>query len=99
MVCYIEVNVVIIICRSLLRTFHLDLGRRITDTCFMSYNRTSTGVGPESASAENLQPYRSQYLLRPEAMESIFYMWRLSHDPIYREMGWTMIQVRSIPFP
>ena len=29
-------------------------------------------------------------LLRPEAIESIFYMWRFTKDPKYREWGWRM---------
>jgi hypothetical protein len=27
-------------------------------------------------------------LLRPETVESIFYMWRFTKDPKYREWGW-----------
>ena len=33
------------------------------------------------------------YLLRPETVESYFYLWRHTHDPIYREWGWEMVQV------
>ncbi len=29
-------------------------------------------------------------LLRPEAIESIFYLWRFTKDPMYREWGWKM---------
>ena len=27
---------------------------------------------------------------RPEVIESIFYMWRFTHDPKYREWGWSI---------
>ena len=31
-------------------------------------------------------------LQRPETVESLFYMWRITGDPIYREWGWTMFE-------
>lgn len=27
---------------------------------------------------------------RPETIESIFYMWRITGDPVWQERGWTM---------
>jgi hypothetical protein len=33
-----------------------------------------------------------QNLLRPEALESIFYMWRATHDPVYREWAWDVFR-------
>uniref|UniRef100_A0A2D4HPA9 alpha-1,2-Mannosidase n=4 Tax=Colubroidea TaxID=34989 RepID=A0A2D4HPA9_MICLE len=32
------------------------------------------------------------YILRPEVVESYFYLWRLTHDPKYREWGWEAVQ-------
>ena len=32
----------------------------------------------------------SHNLLRPEAIEALFYLWRFTKDPIYREWGWKM---------
>lgn len=29
-------------------------------------------------------------LLRPETAESLFLLWRVTKDPIYREQGWAM---------
>lgn len=34
----------------------------------------------------------SHNLLRPETVESLFYMWRFTRDPIYREWGWQMFR-------
>ena len=31
-------------------------------------------------------------LLRPESTESLFVMWRVTGDPIYREWGWLMFR-------
>ena len=36
------------------------------------------------------------YLLRPETVESIFVMWRLTHDQMYRDWGWKVVQVREV---
>eukprot|EP01138_Halocafeteria_seosinensis_P005982 gb/GECG01006114.1/.p1 GENE.gb/GECG01006114.1/~~gb/GECG01006114.1/.p1 ORF type:complete len:1193 (+),score=115.25 gb/GECG01006114.1/:1-3579(+) len=31
-------------------------------------------------------------LLRPETVESLFVLWRVTHDPVYREWGWNVFQ-------
>jgi len=31
-----------------------------------------------------------RYILRPEAIESVFYMWRITGDPEWQEKGWRM---------
>lgn len=36
------------------------------------------------------------YILRPEVIESYFYMWRITKDPKYREWGWEAVQVRNV---
>ena len=33
-----------------------------------------------------------KYLQRPEAIESMFYMWRLTHDQKYRDWAWEIAQ-------
>ena len=33
------------------------------------------------------------YLLRPETVETYFYLWRLTHDQRYRDWGWEVVQV------
>lgn len=77
---------------------HMELGKAITNTCRESYNRTKTKLGPESFSftdsveAEALYIHERQYLLRPEVVESYFIMWRLTHDPRYRQWGWEVVQ-------
>jgi len=32
----------------------------------------------------------TRYILRPEAIESVFYMWRITGDPIWQDKGWQM---------
>lgn len=33
------------------------------------------------------------YILRPEVIETYMYMWRLTHDPKYRQWGWEAVEV------
>lgn len=33
------------------------------------------------------------YILRPEVIETYWYMWRFTHDPKYRQWGWEAVQV------
>ena len=33
-----------------------------------------------------------EYILRPEAMESFWYMHQITGDPKYREWGWTIFR-------
>ncbi|KAL1606510.1 mannosyl-oligosaccharide alpha-1,2-mannosidase [Paraconiothyrium brasiliense] len=40
----------------------------------------------------NIKPLDAHNLQRPETLESLFVMWRITKDPIYREWGWTIFQ-------
>ncbi|XP_073728715.1 mannosyl-oligosaccharide 1,2-alpha-mannosidase IA isoform X2 [Misgurnus anguillicaudatus] len=77
---------------------YLDLAAEITHTCHESYSRTATKLGPEAfrfdAGAEATATRLSDryYILRPEVIESYMYMWRLTHDPKYREWGWEAVE-------
>ncbi|KAI8611761.1 glycoside hydrolase [Chytriomyces sp. MP71] len=73
-------------------TTHLDMGSQITEYCWEMYAHTSTGIGPENVRGDNIQAVDRQYHLRPEAVESLFYMWRYTHNEIYRERAWVIVQ-------
>ncbi|TPX34916.1 hypothetical protein SmJEL517_g02602 [Synchytrium microbalum] len=74
-------------------TTHLNIGRGITESCFLSYMVSETGLGSEFVDPHTFAPGSSPYyILRPETIESIFYMWRLTHDPMYREWNWVIAQ-------
>lgn len=61
---------------------------------------SATKLGPEAfrfdgggeATATRLTD--RYYILRPEVIESYMYMWKLTHDPKYREWGWEAVEVR-----
>jgi hypothetical protein len=51
------------------------------------YNSTATGIGPEYTNDRT-----SGYALRPEVIESLFILWRVTGLEYYREMGWKIFQ-------
>lgn len=77
---------------------YLQLGADIANTCHESYIRSDTKLGPEafhfdgSTEAKAVRPNEGYYILRPEVIETYFYMWRLTKDTKYREWGWEAVQ-------
>ncbi|NWS11144.1 MA1C1 mannosidase, partial [Pachyramphus minor] len=80
------------------RQRHMDLAAEITNTCHESYARSDTKLGPEAfrfdAGSEAMATRLSEryYILRPEVVESYMYLWRLTHDPKYRQWGWEVVK-------
>ncbi|KAM4567468.1 mannosyl-oligosaccharide 1,2-alpha-mannosidase IA [Fundulus diaphanus] len=80
------------------RQHYLDLAAEITHTCHESYTRSTTRLGPEAfrfdsgAEATATRLSDRYYILRPEVIESYMYMWRLTHDPKYRDWGWEAVE-------
>lgn len=71
----------------------LRIGKELTKTCTEMYFRTATGLAPEIAYFTSLsgpekdiyiKKFDSHNLLRPETVESLFIMWRLTGDVQYR---------------
>uniref|UniRef100_A0A8C5NX35 alpha-1,2-Mannosidase n=1 Tax=Jaculus jaculus TaxID=51337 RepID=A0A8C5NX35_JACJA len=79
------------------RAHYRELAAQITRTCHESYARSDTKLGPEAfwfnsgREAMATQLSESYYILRPEVVESYMYLWRQTHDPIYREWGWEVV--------
>lgn len=76
----------------------MELAAEITHTCHESYVRSDSKLGPEAfrfdSGTEAMATRLSDryYILRPEVVESYLYMWRLTHDPKYRQWGWEVVQ-------
>ncbi|XP_044770376.1 mannosyl-oligosaccharide 1,2-alpha-mannosidase IC isoform X3 [Neomonachus schauinslandi] len=79
------------------RAHYRELAAQITKTCHESYARSDTKLGPEAfwfnsgREAVATQLSESYYILRPEVVESYMYLWRQTHDPVYREWGWEVV--------
>ncbi|KAK9467649.1 glycoside hydrolase [Lipomyces arxii] len=79
----------------------MKLAKELMKTCYEMYKVTKTGIAPEIAyfntadgSTEdmNIKWQDSHNLQRPETVESLFVMWRITKDPIYRQWGWEIFE-------
>eukprot|EP00759_Apiculatamorpha_spiralis_P024807 PhF_6_TR27973/c0_g1_i1/m.41385/K01230/MAN1; mannosyl-oligosaccharide alpha-1,2-mannosidase len=68
----------------------LKAGEDITYTCHMMYARQRSGIAPETVHffGQDFENGALYYLLRPETVESYFYLWRITKDEKYRKWGW-----------
>ncbi|RLO13323.1 hypothetical protein DYB28_011607, partial [Aphanomyces astaci] len=71
---------------------HLDMATKLMHTCVSYYTRQPTGLAPDLMHLPGFDVLNSIYKLRPETVESLMYMYRVTHDPIYREWGWAMFE-------
>ncbi|CAI5666389.1 endoplasmic reticulum mannosyl-oligosaccharide 1,2-alpha-mannosidase [Oreochromis niloticus] len=80
---------------------HMDLAVQLMETCHQMYKQMETGLSPEIAhfslqasdgSDVIVKPADRHNLLRPETVESLFYMYRFTKDTKYRDWGWDMLQ-------
>lgn len=77
---------------------YMEVAKELTHTCHESYDRSYTKLGPESfrftegAEARALKSSEKYYILRPEVIESYFYLYRLTKDEKYRDWGWEAVQ-------
>lgn len=65
---------------------------------------TALKLGPESfkfdgaVEAVAVRQAEKYYILRPEVIETYWYLWRFTHDPRYREWGWEAALVNKPVF-
>lgn len=71
---------------------HLELAKKIMETCYEMYHQQPTGLAPEAVSFPSLSVRENQHRLRSEAIESLFYLYRVTKDSRYREYGWDIFQ-------
>ncbi|PGH04498.1 mannosyl-oligosaccharide alpha-1,2-mannosidase [Blastomyces parvus] len=81
----------------------INFGLDLVEGCYHSYNSTATGIGPEGFGwdrnkvPDNQREFfnekgfyisSSNYNLRPEVIESYYYAFRVTGDPMYQEWVW-----------
>jgi len=79
------------------QTRDFTTGAEITRTCYEMYHRTATGIAPENSvfpQGVDMEPdpRAKHYLLRPETVESLFVLYRLTGQEKYRTWGWEIFQ-------
>uniref|UniRef100_A0A3P9QAR1 alpha-1,2-Mannosidase n=1 Tax=Poecilia reticulata TaxID=8081 RepID=A0A3P9QAR1_POERE len=84
---------------------HMDLAQQLMETCHQMYRQMETGLSPEiahfnvqgsEALIAVLQPADRHNLLRPETVESLFYMYRFTKEAKYRDWGWDILNPSRI---
>ncbi|ODQ56767.1 glycoside hydrolase family 47 protein [Wickerhamomyces anomalus NRRL Y-366-8] len=77
------------------------IAKEITHSCWKTYEGTATGLSPEivvfntNEDAKEdfyIKPLDRHNLQRPETVESLFILYRITKDPIYREWGWKIFE-------
>lgn len=78
-----------------------QFGADLTYTCYRMYKDTPTGLAPEIAVFNtdetkardfHIKPLDRHNLQRPETVESLFYLYRLTGDEKYRKYGYEIFQ-------
>ncbi|MDE3156815.1 MAG: glycoside hydrolase family 47 protein [Acidobacteriota bacterium] len=67
---------------------HVDLAARLQDSSFLMWNLY--GIEPEVLDYKTMTVKAPGYHLRPEIVESTYYLYHFTHDPKYLAMGRTM---------
>src|SRR5205814_146844 len=70
-------------------TGDLDHARRLQDSAFKMW--TLHGIEPESFDYKEMRVTRAGYELRPEIVESAYYLLHFTKDPKYLAMGETIL--------
>jgi len=83
----------------------LRVAEGLAESCYWAYNTSLSGIGPEGfrfpyeTSDDNneddddsISIINGDYILRPETVESLFVMYRVTGDKKYQDMGWNIWQ-------
>uniref|UniRef100_UPI0037E91FAC mannosidase, alpha, class 1B, member 1b n=1 Tax=Semicossyphus pulcher TaxID=241346 RepID=UPI0037E91FAC len=80
---------------------HMDLAKQLMETCYQMYVQMETGLSPEivhfnmhEGSTRDIEVKLADRhnLLRPETVESLFYLYRFTGDHKYQDWGWEILQ-------
>ncbi|KAI3879492.1 hypothetical protein MKW92_000869 [Papaver armeniacum] len=74
---------------------YLQLAEELAWTCYNFYQSTPTKLAGENYffhPGQDMSVGTSWNILRPETVESLFYLWRLTGNKTYQEWGWNIFQ-------
>ncbi|XP_054358949.1 endoplasmic reticulum mannosyl-oligosaccharide 1,2-alpha-mannosidase [Pongo pygmaeus] len=81
---------------------HMELAQELMETCYQMNRQMETGLSPEIVHFNlypqpgrrdvEVKPADRHNLLRPETVESLFYLYRVTGDHKYQDWGWEILQ-------
>ncbi|KAG8545997.1 hypothetical protein GDO81_019934 [Engystomops pustulosus] len=81
---------------------HMEIAVALMETCYQMYRQMETGLSPEishfllhasqGSKDIDVKPADRHNLLRPETVESLFYLYRFTGDTKYQDWGWEILQ-------
>ncbi len=74
---------------------HLKVAEQIAETCHFMYESMETKLAPDVARVlpnNQLEVHDAKYILRPETVETYFYLWKVTKDPKYRDWGAAVLE-------
>ncbi|XP_044295848.1 endoplasmic reticulum mannosyl-oligosaccharide 1,2-alpha-mannosidase [Varanus komodoensis] len=81
---------------------HMSLAVELAETCYQMYRQVETGLSPEivhfnmhaqkNRKDVEIKAADRHNLLRPETVESFFYLYRFTGDKKYQDWGWEILQ-------
>merc|ERR1711916_152852 len=78
---------------------HLGLAKELANTCYALYSRSPSGLAPDVVTfntrptpgvTDDFRIKSSNYLLRPETLESLYILHSITKDPMYKEQAWSI---------
>ena len=82
----------------------LEFAEELAYTCYLTFARQPTHLAPEISyfnTAPNspvdfyVKPNDAHYLLRPETIESLWYLYYVTGNKTYQDWGWNIFQVNG----
>jgi mannosyl-oligosaccharide alpha-1,2-mannosidase len=77
---------------------YIAYAEELGETCWQMYARQGSGLAPDTvrfvAAGAGAEMVGSDmhWQLRPETIESLFYLWRATGDEVYRRRGWAIFE-------
>ncbi|GAB5034516.1 mannosyl-oligosaccharide-alpha-mannosidase mns3-like [Nannochloropsis oceanica] len=76
----------------------MEMAKELMVTCFEFYNHRATGIRVDASNTARrsssgssdmyVKPADAHNILRPETVESLFYLYRVTGDRVYQEWAW-----------
>ncbi|XP_007944749.2 endoplasmic reticulum mannosyl-oligosaccharide 1,2-alpha-mannosidase-like [Orycteropus afer afer] len=81
---------------------HMELAKALMKTCYEMYHQFKSGLSPEAVyfninariTHKDMRVFSQDNfnMLRPETVESLFYLYRFTGDKKYQDWGWEILQ-------